>query len=93
MTAVSMSEFETAPGRVRAAIRKNGPVTLTYRGKPSMVVIDVENWTAEELRKNIARLEMKQHLRDLRAYSAKTGGDKLTMDEINAEIAAYRQGN
>jgi hypothetical protein len=38
------------------------------------------------------RAEMSRLLDKIRSQSVATGGDKITMDEINAEIAAYRRG-
>jgi hypothetical protein len=38
-----------------------------------------------------ARQTLKQAMRDIQEDSVKNGTDKMTMDEIDAEIAAYRR--
>ena len=50
------------------------------------LVTDIKSPSQKE-----ARMELKQALKEAQEDSIKNGTDKMTMEEIDAEISAYRQ--
>ncbi len=64
---------------------KHDRFLISRRGKAQAVIISVEDY----LRNIMKRPEA---LSDLQKEAKKKGLDKLTMDEIDAEIASHRRG-
>jgi hypothetical protein len=91
MESLAMKKFTRAPGKAREFIRRNHAVELTCRGKPSFVVFDVTDKDSNELARLFAGIEGLRFLKETQSFSVKTGGDKISMEDINAEIEAYRK--
>jgi len=90
MQFVSMREFTASPKETQAKLRENKELVVTNNGTPSMLVIDISNRDFMRTVNNLRRQEALDILHDIQMESVKNGGDKITMEEINAEIAAYR---
>jgi len=66
------------------AVRDNERFVVDRRGEPAVVILSVEDYL-ENVR------SAPDWLREAWAGARKRGLDKLTMDEIDAEIGAYRR--
>ncbi|GAB7140369.1 hypothetical protein RsTz2092_03170 [Deferribacterales bacterium RsTz2092] len=79
MESLSVQEFSTSDKRVQKTLRRDGRVVLTSEGKPSVGVVN-----------SIGYAEAMSLISSVRRQAAEAGLDKLTMDDIDAEIQAYR---
>ena len=90
MQFVSMREFTASPKETQAKLAANKELIVTNNGNPSMLVIDIANKDFMRTVNNFRRQEALDILHDIQMESVRNGGDKITMEEIDAEIAAYR---
>ena len=65
---------------------------MTNHGKPVALVIRINESNFEETLAQVNHMEGLQALRDLQAQAKAAGTDRMTLDEINLEIAAVRKG-
>ena len=87
---IASREFSARPGRALAAVARAGRVLVTSAGKPKAIMIPTSEETFMDDMNLLDRLEMKRAIAEIRTESVRNGTDKLTLDEINAEIAAVR---
>jgi len=85
-----MREFTASPKETQAKLAANKELIVTNNGNPSMLVIDIANKDFMRTVNNFRRQEALDILHDIQMESVRNGGDKITMEEIDAEIAAYR---
>jgi antitoxin (DNA-binding transcriptional repressor) of toxin-antitoxin stability system len=91
MKMVTVREFRANTAAIWKELGPNQDLVLTNNGKPFALVKPVtEDSLEDELRfarRNRAELAM----RNMREHAKRMGLDKLSMAEINAEIAAVRR--
>jgi hypothetical protein len=90
MQFISVREFNSSPGKTRAALEKEGKLVLTNNGKPSMLVLDLINRDFEDVIDILNRAEAMKLLDEMQLKAARGGLDTLSMHEIDEEISAYR---
>jgi prevent-host-death family protein len=83
---VSAAQARSNLGQIirRASGKKKERFLIELRGEPKVVVMGLEDYLD-----TIA--PMPPVLAEMHAISKANGTDKMTMDEIDAEIAAYRE--
>ena len=91
MEFVSMREFTASPKETQKRLLANGEIVVTNNGTPTMLVIDITNKDFMKTIDYLRRLEALDILHSVQRASVRNGMDSLSMDEIDAEIAAYRQ--
>ena len=91
MEFVSMREFTASPKKTQAKLTANGELIVTNNGTPTMLVIDIENKDFMRTIDYLRRQEALDILHDIQMDSVRKGTDSIKMDEIDAEIAAYRR--
>jgi hypothetical protein len=91
MEFVSMREFTAAPKKIQKKLADKGELVVTNNGTPTMLVIDIANRNFLKLLDNLRRQEALDILHDIQISSVRNGADNIGMEEIDAEIAAYRQ--
>lgn len=91
MRFITVRDLRGRPAQVWKQLTKCREMVLTLNGKPIAIISS----TSEDLlEKNLAELRKAQALAALRAIqdeSVSKGLDKMTMDEIDAEIQEYRK--
>jgi hypothetical protein len=92
MEFISIREFNSSPTKTRKTLKKDGKLVLTNNGKPSMLVLDIVNQDFENLIDILNRAEAMKLLDNIQVQAARDGLNNMTMEEIDAEIAAYRKG-
>ena len=65
---------------------------VTNHGKPVALVIPINEANFEETLAQVNQMEGFQALRDVQAQAKAAGADRMTLEDINHEIAASRQG-
>lgn len=68
-----------------------GKAVITSHGKPVAMVIPLNEANFEETLAQVNQMEGLQALRNLQAQAKAAGTDRMTLDEINQEIAASRK--
>jgi len=90
MQFVSMREFTAYPKETQAKLAHNRELVVTNNGTPTMLVIDITNRDFIRLMDYLHRQEALDILHKIQTDSVREGTDTMTMEEIDAEIAAYR---
>jgi antitoxin (DNA-binding transcriptional repressor) of toxin-antitoxin stability system len=91
MRFVPIRELRTKTASIRQDLAKAREIVLTANGRPFAVMTPVNPDTVEEEIQAIRRARAKAAVDAIRDASRAAGGNKLTMDEIDAEIAAARR--
>ena len=91
MKFVSMREFTATPKETQKKLAENGELVITNNGTPTMLVIDIENKDFLKTINYLRRQEALDILHKVQMSSVRNGTDDISMDEIDAEIAAYHQ--
>ena len=92
MEFLSIREFTSSPRRTRETLKRSGKIILTNNGKPSMLVFDIAGQNFENLIDTLNRAEAMRLLEEIQMQASRSGLSSMTMEEIDAEIAAQRRG-
>lgn len=90
MKFLSIRELRSSTGVLKEMLENNGKVVLTSNGKPTAIMIGVNEDSFEETLSDLSRIRALRALQQLQEESVRNGTDKMTMEEIDAEIAAAR---
>lgn len=90
MKYVSIRELRNRPGRVWSTLSKED-VVLTASGKPMGVLLGVDETRLDDTVAAIRRARAILAVSRMRRRAAETGKDRMSMAEINREIAAVRR--
>ena len=91
MQFVSMRDFSASPKETQKKLVDSGELVITNNGTPTMLVIDIANRDFLKLMDYLRRQEALDILHQIQTASVRNGKDDMSMDEINAEITAYRE--
>ena len=86
----TVRDLRTSPKTVWESLGK-GEVVITNNGRPSALMLDISKGDFEETLQLIRQTRAMMAIRRMQEGAAKAGLDKMTLDEINAEIAAARK--
>lgn len=87
---VTTRELSRAPGKVMSKVSKEGPQVITQNGVPTAYLIPTSGLGIESDIDALRRLLLERALDSAQAEAARSGASEITMEEIDAEIAAYR---
>lgn len=90
MDFVTVREFRTQPAKVWKKLKAGKDVVVTRNGKPFALLTHTEADRVEENLRAIRAARFATALRETQRIAKQKGLDKMTMEEINAEIAAVR---
>jgi hypothetical protein len=91
MKTFTIRDFRTRPRAVREALSKESKALLTVNGRPLAVLLPVNAETYDQTLDVVSRAEGLQLLNQIRQRAKSTGRDKISMEEIDAEIDAVRR--
>lgn len=91
MKSVGVAELRTRPREVWKTLREEGELVLTMNGKPMAVLAGVSEETLEQTLRGLRRLRFQAVLAAAHSHSVSKGLDKMSDEEIEAEIAAARK--
>lgn len=89
---VTTRELSKQPGKVMQRVQTEGPQVITQHGVPAAYLIPTSGRGIEDDLDALRRLLLGRALDATQAEAARTGNASLTLDDINAEIAATRKG-
>ncbi|WP_010259804.1 prevent-host-death family protein [Treponema primitia] len=88
---LSMRELRTSTGKIKEMLTEDKKLVVTNNGKPAAIMLEVSELTLEDMLSDIRQMQAKRALRELQNAAVKNGTASMTMDEINAEIAAVHK--
>jgi antitoxin (DNA-binding transcriptional repressor) of toxin-antitoxin stability system len=91
MKFVTIRELRSKTASIRQDLAKAREMVLTANGRPFAVMTPVSADTVEEEIQAIRRARTRAAIDGLRAAAKAAGADKLTMEDIDAEIAVARR--
>ena len=91
MQFLTIRELSKSPKETLTKINESNKAIITNNGKPQALIIKIDANNLEKTLSMLQKLELMQNLTDMRLESMKNGNSKMTLDEINAEIAASRK--
>ncbi len=81
-----MATMATKQGQILERVKKNQErFVISKKGEPTAVILSVEDYMRSIVKQPEA-------LRKLQKKAKRAGTDKLTLEDIDAEIKAFRQG-
>ena len=91
MRFVSIRDFRNQTAAIRQDLSDEHEIVLTANGQPFALLVDVDEDSFEEKLAAVRRTRARALLDRIRARAEATGASKLTMKEIDAEIARARK--
>ena len=91
MEFLTVRELSKSPKDTLSRLSKDGKAVLTNNGKPQALLFKIDGESFEKTLSFVQKLEFLQNLTEMRLISLRNGNDRMTLDEINAEIAAARK--
>jgi PHD/YefM family antitoxin component YafN of YafNO toxin-antitoxin module len=90
MQFVPVRQFRVDPASVWAALEKDERLVVTNHGRPTALMIKVDGDSLMETIATVDQARWTRLLARIRAQVVAAGADKMTEEEIEAEIAAAR---
>lgn len=91
MEFVTTKELRAESGKVWAKLEAGEDIVIMRNGKPFALMVHSKPESLEVMLRAIRAERFADTLRKIQQRSIEQGLDKMTMDEINAEIALMRQ--
>ena len=90
MKFLSTRELRAATGKPSEMLANNGHIVLTTNEKPAALIIEIYEDSFEEVLADIRLAKTRFAIRQMQEHSARSGINNMSLDEVNAEIAAAR---
>jgi len=91
MSFVSFRELRTSTAKINDMLTDNGKIVVTSNGKPTAVMIQVNENDFEETLAVLNQIKLTRAINNLRTSAQRSGAAEMTLEEINAEIALSRK--
>ncbi len=91
MQFTSLRDFRTKTAEIRKDLERQHEIVLTANGRPIAILAQVDEENFEERLKALRRARANALLDRIQAKSKERGTDRLTMAQIDAEIAKARR--
>ncbi len=91
MKFITVRDLRGRPGEVWSRLARERDIVLTSNGKPIAILSAVSEETLEESLAAVRKARAVAAVEKIQSRSAAAGRDKLSLDEINAEIRAARK--
>ena len=86
----TVRDLRTSPKNVWDSLG-SGEVVITNNGRPAALMLDISGGNFEEVLQAVRQARAMIAVNRMRESARKTGLDKMSLEEINAEIAAARE--
>ena len=91
MQFVSVRDLRGRSAQIWKQLAKMGELVITSNGKPIAILSATSGQTLEESLAAIRTAKAVTAVETIQVKSVKTGRDRMSLDEINAEIQAVRK--
>ena len=92
MKFIPSRDLRVRPGEVWKDLAKEKELVITSHGQPVAVMMPVTGENLEDKIRDIRRAELQRTISRIQQESVRKGTNKLTMAEIDEEIAKARKG-
>jgi PHD/YefM family antitoxin component YafN of YafNO toxin-antitoxin module len=91
MKFMSIRELRSSTQKINEYLASDGSLVITNNGKPAYVMLGVNEDSFEDTMLSLKRIKAKQATAQIQRKAAAQGLDKLTIEEIDAEIKEARR--
>jgi antitoxin (DNA-binding transcriptional repressor) of toxin-antitoxin stability system len=91
MKFVTVRDFRTGSANIWATLPQEQEMIITNNGKPVALLTPISDKTLEETLSAVRRAKAINAVKLLQQQSVRNGTDKMTLEEINAEIKRARK--
>ena len=91
MRFVTVRDLRNRPAQIRQSLLQEKEVVLTLNGKPFAIVSLTSEDALEKTLTMMRRIRAEKAVASMQRHSREIGNNQLSLDEINAEIAAVRK--
>lgn len=91
MEFITVRDFRTGSANIWATLPQEQEMVITNNGKPVALLTPLSDKTLEETISAVRRAKAITAVKPLQQQSVRNGTDKMTLEEINAEIKNARQ--
>lgn len=91
MDFVTVRELRAESGKVWEKLEAGEEIVITRNGKPFALLVHTEPGELESKLRALRAQRFETALREMQRIAREKGLDKMTMEEIDAEIAAARK--
>ena len=91
MRFVTVRDLRNKPAQIRRSLLEEKDIVLTSNGKPFAIVTLTSERVLEKSLAMMRRIRAENAAASMQKRSMETGTDKLSLDEINAEVSAVRE--
>lgn len=92
MNFFTVRDLRTSPKNVWDTLKKEKEVVITNNGKPSALMIPVTDANFDDILATIRQANAMRIVNRMQRQAGKAGLNTMSLDDINAEIAAARTG-
>ena len=78
------------PGKFEEILSREGTIILNKNGEPFAIVLDAAHESLESLLRLVSQVRAQMAMAEMRSAAREGGLDRLTQEEIQAEIDAVR---
>ena len=86
----SQVDWSVSREKITEQLKRDGRLVITDNDRPVAVMINVDDSTLEDTLLDLRRLQMQKAIKIIQEASVRSGKSNMTLEEINAEIAAAR---
>jgi hypothetical protein len=91
MEFLSVRDLSKSPKLAFNKLAMDGKAVITNNGQPQAILVKVDAASFENTLSLLQKLEFLQNLTSMRLTSQRNGNSDMTLEKINAEIAAVRK--
>ncbi len=90
MEFISVRDMRTRASEIWQQLRDDGDLIVTSNGRPFALLVSIEGEDVEQMLSALRRTRAQMAVSRLRKEAAASGADRLTIEEIEAEIRQAR---
>ena len=90
MNFFTVRDLRTTPKTVWDKLSLEKEIIITNNGKPSALMIPITDENFDDILATVRQVNAQRAVNRMQRSAVKAGADKMTLEEINAEIAAAR---
>jgi len=90
METISYRVIRNEPGKFEELLAREGTLILNKNGEPFAIVLDAASESLESVLRLVSQVRAQMAVAEMRSIARERGLDRLTREEIEAEIQAVR---
>jgi hypothetical protein len=90
MESVSFRLIRNEPGKFEELLAREGTLILNKNGEPFAIILDAASESLDSVLRLVSQVRAQMAVAEMRSIARERGLDRLTPEEIEAEIQAAR---